>query len=100
MTIAATQTTGSEIVLQERRVTNEYRIVQIREYILRQTVEVELELGPFETVNRGSEANPDIELESRGGSRTIRVWEQDEYVAIRDTWNNADLIAAVAAKMA
>lgn len=100
MTIANTQTSGSEIVLSERKVTTEYRIVQIREDIFDRRVEVEVELGPFVTETIGPEDSGLTQVRGTGGRRGIQVWQGDEYESIRDSWTNADLIAAVAAKMA
>lgn len=99
MTIVSTQTLDGEIVLTERKVTNEYRIVMIREFVVDRRVEVEVELGPFVTETFGPENDPRTEVRAEGGRRGLRVWEGDEYESIRDSWTNTDLIAAVAAKM-
>lgn len=100
MTITSTQTTNTEIVLSERKVTTEYRIIQIRESIIDRQVEVNLELGPFVTENFGPEDSGETRIVATGGRRGLTVWEGDEYDSIRDSWTNTDLIAAVAAKMA
>ena len=95
MSIANSQTASNEIVLSERVVTTDYKIVQIQESIQNRFVEVQIELGPFVT-----EEGPGDSTITRGtGRRTIQVWQNEEYDAIRDTWKNEDLIAAVAAKM-
>ena len=100
MTIANTQTSGSEIVLSERVVTTEYRIAQIHEDVIDRRVQVEVELGPFVTENIGPEGSGETRVRATGGRRGVLVWEGDEYESIRDSWTNTDLIAAVAAKMA
>jgi hypothetical protein len=94
-TIVENQTIESEIVLSERVTTNEFRIVQIQENIQNRFVQVEVELGPFVTEER-----PNGETETRGsGRRGINVWSGDAYDAVRDTWTNTDLLAAVTAAM-
>jgi hypothetical protein len=95
MSITSSQTAKSEIVLSERVVTTDYKIVQIQESIKNRFVEVQIELGPFVT-----EDGPGGPTQTRGSSmRNIQVWHNEEYDAIRDTWTNADLIAAVATKI-
>lgn len=90
-TIADIGTVSSEIVLSERRVTNEFLIVEIQEHIKQRFVRAEIELGPFTT-----ETRPDGSTETRGTSRRgMVVWENTNYDAVRDTWSNADLIAQV-----
>lgn len=98
MSIINTQVTQNEIVLSERVATNDYKIVEIRENIKERYVHVILEIGPFITVNNGTELNP-MEETRGSGNRGINVWSGDEYDAIRDTWTNADLLAAVATKI-
>ena len=91
MAILDTQSLTSEVVLSERRVTNEFKIREIQEEIENRRVHVRVELGPFITEER-----PNGETETRGSStRGINVWENEAYDTIRDTWNNADLIARV-----
>jgi hypothetical protein len=91
MTILDTQSLTNEVVLSERQVTNEFRIREIQEEIENRKVNVRVELGPFITEER-----PNGGTETRGSStRGITVWENVEYDAIRDTWNNADLIAKI-----
>ena len=95
MAITDTQTASGEIVLSERVVTTDYRIVEIHESIQNRFVQVEIELGPFV-----QEERPNGEIDVRGsGRRGVRVWENDAYDAVRDTWRNEDLMAAVAAKL-
>lgn len=94
-TINDTQAITSEIVLQERVTTTEFRIVEIHESIQDRMVRVDVELGPFETVQR-----PDGATNTRGrGRRGVIAWSNEEYDLIRDTWTNTDLIAAVKAKL-
>ena len=95
MSITSSQTSTEDIVLSERVVTKDYKIVQIQESIQNRFVEVQIELGPFVT-----EQGPGDSTQTRGsGRRNIQVWHDTEYDAIRDTWTNADLIAAVATKI-
>jgi hypothetical protein len=92
-TILDTQTLNTEIVLTERRATTEFIIREIHESIRNRSVRAEIELGPFTT-----ETFPDGRTETRGsGQRGVTVWEGDAYDAVRDTWRNADLMAAVVA---
>lgn len=94
-TIVENQTIQSEIVLSERVTTTEFRVVEIHESIQNRFVRAEVELGPFVTHER-----PNGETETRGSSRRgVNVWENDAYDAIRDTWSNADLLAAVTAAL-
>ena len=84
-TIVDTLTLDTEIVLSERRVTTEFVIRQVQEDIRNRRVHAEIELGPFTT-----ETYPDGREETRGsGQRGVTVWENDEYDAVRDTWDNA-----------
>lgn len=96
MSITQVLPTTAEIVLQEKVVSNEFKIVRIEEDIVRRNVNVEIELGPFV-----EETNPQGEvIHVRATSRRgINVWSNEEYDAVRDTWKNEDLIAAVKAKM-
>lgn len=90
-TIADIGTVNTEIVLSERRVTNEFLILEIHEHIRQRFVNVEIELGPFTT-----ETYPDGSTETRGTSRRgIVVWENTSYDAVRDTWSNVDLLARI-----
>ena len=94
-TIVDVGTITTEIVLSERRVTNEFAITQIMENVRDRMVRVEVELGPFT-----EETRPNGEVERRGsGNRGVVVWQNEEYDAIRDTWVNADLIAAIKSKL-
>jgi len=89
------QGTVTEVVLQERLVTNEFKVVEIHENIRDRFVRAEVELGPFT-----SEERPNGQSVTRGtGRRGVNVWANEEYDAIRDTWTNADLLDAVKAKI-
>lgn len=93
--ITDTQGLDGEIVLSERRVTTEFRIVEIHESIQNRFVRAEVELGPFVTEER-----PNGETEVRGsGRRGVNVWDNEGYDAVRDTWTNEDLMVAVKAKL-
>lgn len=95
MTIADSQTATNEIVLSERVVTSDYRVVEIHESIQNRFVRVEIELGPFTT-----ETRPGGETFTRGtGRRGVTVWENEAYDAVRDTWRNEDLLAIIATKI-
>lgn len=86
---------STEIVLQERVTTTEFKIVEIHENIRERNVRVEVELGPFV-----SDTRPNGETVLRGSSRRgVNVWSNAEYDAIRDTWSNTELLAAVKAKL-
>jgi hypothetical protein len=90
-TIVDVGTISTEIVLSERKVTNEFVITQIVENVRNRSVRVDLELGPFT-----EEIRPNGEVDRRGsGSRSVDVWQNEAYDAIRDVWRNEDLIAAV-----
>lgn len=89
-------TTSGEIVLSERVVTTEWRVRQITESIEDRFVRVEIELGPFITEQYG----PDGQTRTRGSSmRGMVVWQNDEYDAIRDTWSNVELLAAIQSRL-
>lgn len=93
--ITDVQGTNAEIVLQERLTTSEFKVVEIHENIRDRFVRAEVELGPFTTEER-----PNGQSITRGtGRRGVQVWANEEYDAIRDTWANADLLAAVKAKL-
>ena len=90
-TIADIGNLSAEVVLTERIATTEFKIVEVHEYIDQQEVRAEVELGPFTT-----EEGPGGSTRTRGSSRRgLTVWRGDDYVSIRDSWSNADLIAAV-----
>jgi hypothetical protein len=94
-TIGDNQSLLSEVVLTERVTTTEFRIVEIHESIQNRNVHVDVELGPFIT-----ETMPNGETIVRGSSRRgVRVWNNESYDAVRDTWRNEDLIAAVTAAL-
>ncbi len=85
-------TLATEIVLTERKVSTEFKITEIHENVQQRQVRAEVELGPFVT-----DTGPGGNTQTRGASRRgVTVWQDDEYDAVRDTWVNADLIAAVA----
>lgn len=89
------QGVSAEIVLQERVVTAEFMVVEIRENIRERIVRAEVELGPFTT-----ETRPNGQEVTRGtGRRGVVVWENQAYDAIRDTWTNSDLLSAIKAKL-
>jgi hypothetical protein len=98
MTITNTLTSDNDIILSERKTTTEYKIVDIYEDIKKRRVKVELAIGPFVTKTFPGLAQT-IQVFPEGGTRSLVVWQGDEYDAIRDTWTNADLMAAVAALM-
>lgn len=86
---------ATEIVLQERLTTTEFKVVEIHENIRDRSVRAEVELGPFTTDTR-----PNGQTSTRGASRRgVNVWANEEYDAIRDTWTNADLLAEVKVKL-
>lgn len=94
-TIADIGTLNTEVVLTERIATTEFKIYEIHEYINQRQVRVEVELGPFVTEER-----PGGETEVSGSSRRgVVVWQNEAYDAVRDTWRNEDLIAAVQAAL-
>lgn len=94
-TIDTVQGIATEIVLQERLTTNEFRVVEIHEEIEGRSVRVLVEMGPFTT-----ETRPNGETVMRGrGRRNVEVWRDAEYDAVRDTWGNVELLAAVKAKL-
>jgi len=95
-TIADTLTASGTIVIQQAVSTNEFIVREVHESIQNRSVRAEIELGPFTT-----ETRPNGETETRGSSRRgVTVWENEAYDAIRDTWVNGDLIAAVTALLA
>jgi hypothetical protein len=86
---------ATEIVLQERLTTTEFKVVEIHENIRERFVRAEVELGPFTT-----ETRPNGQTVTRGASRRgVNVWSNEEYDAVRDTWANSDLLVAVKAKL-
>jgi hypothetical protein len=90
-TIVDTQVLSSEVVLSERSVTTEFKIIEIQEEIDNRKVTVRIELGPFVTEERPNGRN-----DVRGsGRRGITVWENEAYDLVRDTWTNTDLITRV-----
>jgi hypothetical protein len=93
--INTVQGISTEIVLQERLTTTEFKITEIHESIQNRFVRVDVELGPFATTTR-----PNGETETRGSSRRgLIAWDNEDYDAIRDTWANADLLAVVKTKL-
>lgn len=96
MSIVQKQTTTNEIVLTERVVTNEYRIVSIEESIEERRVDVAIEIGPFVQEERFSGETVSV---AKGGRRRLIVWQNEEYDTIRDIWKNDDLMSKVAELM-
>lgn len=93
--IVENQTIQKELVLSERVVTNEFRIINIQENVKQRQVQVEVEFGPFTSVTM-----PNGDVEVRGGTRhSMTVWQGEEYDAVRDTWGNTELLAAVTAAL-
>jgi hypothetical protein len=93
--ISDVQGIATEIVLQERVVTTEFKVVEIHENIRERFVRAEVELGPFTT-----ETRPNGQTVTRGASRRgVNVWSGEEYDAIRDTWSNAELLSVVKVKL-
>lgn len=102
MAITNTLTAETEILLSERVVTTDYRISNVFENIKGRSVRVEIELGPFipdPDPILDANGNPKNKTFAQGGKRIIDVWTGNEYDAIRDTWTNVELIAAVKAIM-
>jgi len=82
---------NTEIVISERVVSTEFKVIEMQEDVIRRRVNVNIELGPFT-----DELQPDGTTYSRGvGRRGLVVWEHEEYDAVRATWNNLALIAKV-----
>lgn len=95
--ISEIQTTTDEVVVTERVVTNNFIVRAISENVEQRAVRVELEVGPFvETPVLGP---ADTNTVIRGTRRMVIVWEGAEYDAIRDTWTNTDLLAAIPSKL-
>lgn len=98
MTILDKQTASTPVVVQEEISTTEWKIIQVKENIEERVVMAFIELGPYTTETRGPEGRQTT-VTTPSGHRNIVVWHGEEYDAIRDTWTNADLIAAIAAKL-
>lgn len=86
-TIIEVQPIETEIVIQEKVVSTEFKIVGIRESLQDRYVQAEVELGPFTADQNGRTSGTSL--------RGVTVWSGDAYDQIRDTWRNEDLIAAV-----
>jgi hypothetical protein len=96
--ISEIQTCTNEIVITERVVTDQFVVKSIIESVEHLFVRVELEVGPFEQVTvLGLDGQPELRL--RGSRRNILVWSNADYLAVRDTWDNASLIAAIPAAL-
>ena len=94
-TIIENQTLSTEVVLSERVVTTEFRVVEIHESVQDRFVRAEIELGPFVT-----EEFPGGRTETRGSSRRgVIAWQNEEYDAVRDTWRNEDLLSRISQVM-
>lgn len=90
-TIIENQTIDREIVLTERVVTTEFKILEVHESIQNRFVRAEIEFGPFTTTVR-----PDGEEEIRGTNRhSVTVWQNESYDQVRDTWKNEDLLSKI-----
>lgn len=89
--ILAVTSIAGEVVLSERVVSTEFKILEINEQVQNRRVRVEVEMGPFV-----SETDPMGNVTTRGTSRRgIEVWSNEDYDAVRDIWRNMDLIAKV-----
>lgn len=83
-------TIDAEIVLSERKVTNEFIVKEIVENVEQRWVRAEIEFGPFTTEERP------WGTEKRGSSRRgVNVWSNEEYNAVELTWDNTMLIAKI-----
>lgn len=90
------QPIDGEIVITERRATSTYFITDIYESITNKFVRVEVELGPFEVTE-----HPNGNTTTRGSSRRgVVVWQNEDYVNIMNTWDNAMLLAKVSELLA
>lgn len=92
MQISNTVSLDTELVLTERRATSEFRITEVHESIVSRFVRVEIEMGPFVSYE---DPNGTTRLEGAGGRRSLIVWDNETYDAIRDTWTNTDLLSVV-----
>ena len=82
----------TEIVITERVVTNQFRILKIEENVADNRLQVEVQLGPFVL----DENNNVV----RGGPQIgVGIWQNEEYMQHRDSWTNDELITAVKAKL-
>ena len=94
-TIVDTQTTTDTVVIQQAVSTTEFVVKQIHENVEQNWVRAEIELGPFTTEER-----PDGSTETRGSSRrSVVIWQDADYLAVRDIWNNIDLLAVLPTKL-
>lgn len=83
-------TIDAEIVLSERKVTNEFVVKEIVENVEQRWVRAEVEFGPFTTEERP------WGTETRGSSRRgINVWSGADYDAVELNWDNTMLIAKI-----
>lgn len=96
--ITDTLTTENEIVITENKTTTDFKIVAIHDDLENRALRVDVELGPFVPHTFGPEGYEVTRLVATA-HRGIPVWHGAEYDAKRDTWTNADLIAAVASKV-
>lgn len=87
----STTTVDGEIVLSERKVATDFKVIEIHENVVNRFVRADIELGPFV-----DETGPGGVTVSRGSSRRgLDVWHGDEYDAVALTWDNATLIARI-----
>ena len=92
------QTLSTPLVLQQAVSTTEWKVVRIEEDIRNRQVTVQLDLGPFITEPTPEGAPEGFVPNVRAtGRRGVTVWENDAYDVVRDTWTNADLLAAIPA---
>lgn len=96
MQISNTLSLDKEVVLTERRATNEFRITEVYESIVNRFVRVEVEFGPFTS---DESFGGRVMIKAEGGRRSIVAWDNADYDAIRDTWTNADLLEVVKLKL-
>jgi hypothetical protein len=87
----STTTVDGEIVLSERKVATEFRVIEIHENVIDRFVRADIELGPFT-----DEQGPGGVIVSRGSSRRgMDVWHGADYEAVALTWDNTTLIARI-----
>jgi hypothetical protein len=100
--ISEIQTTAEEFVITERVVTNNFIVRNILEDVENRLVRVELEVGPFVETPMPVPPPTDgttTDTVLRGTRRWVAVWSGDEYDAVRDTWGNTELLAAIPSKL-
>lgn len=89
--ITQPSTLVTQIVVTPLVVATEFRITEVHESITNRVVRADIELGPFVL-----DTGPGGQTRTRAtGRRSLIVWKDDAYDAVRDTWNNPTLIAKV-----